>query len=333
MNNRFSKQSLKEPYSGPAYDLGSSHPSMKEIGYNLIITLPPFVLPLILLLCEFILWRWRPTWLEELKEFVVINAFSGIVKEKSTVKIDTSEAANNCEGIKLYEETRWLLKGIDITDRKDEIFKLLHWLFLAILFSCALIFWNFLLLEVSFSCDDDDNTKDCFEYDFWNSDAFTLGRDPIDCSSAGVQNGTVEVVCYKIVVNYGLAAGASYGAFKFTMVVLNVVASVFTINFTKVSTTWIVCLAVRTISVLVFFGVQATIIAIQATSSRIFFRGSNLVTLFKIVATTASTAIFVVLIPWKDLVTKKHDSADSSLQNPADGKRQGYNTFHSESSV
>ena len=47
----------------------------------------------------------------ELKEFA-INAFSGIMKAKTTVKIDTSEAANNSEGIQsiqdivLYKETR-----------------------------------------------------------------------------------------------------------------------------------------------------------------------------------------------------------------------------------
>ena len=46
------------------------------------------------------------------------------------------------------------------------------------------------MLDVSFSCDDhDDNSKDCFEYKLWNPEAFkTLGRDPIDCNSAAVQN-------------------------------------------------------------------------------------------------------------------------------------------------
>ena len=65
------------------------------------------------------------------------------------------------------------------------------------------------MLDISFSCDDEDNTKDCFEYDFLNWEAFkTFGSYPIDCNSTAVQNGTVEVVCYKIVFNFGLAAGA-----------------------------------------------------------------------------------------------------------------------------
>jgi len=105
-------------------------------------------------------------------EDFVINAFPGIIKAKTTVQIDTSEAANNSEGIKsiekikLYEETRWLLKDIDITDRRHKIFRHLFMLFTCIFCGCAMIFWRFLLFEISFSCDDDDNAKDCFEYNF-----------------------------------------------------------------------------------------------------------------------------------------------------------------------
>ena len=103
----------------------------------------------------------------------------------------------------------------------DKICFRLWLLFMIIFGNCRVIFCNFLLLDVSYSCDDDDNTKDCFELHI--SEA---GSDPIDCNSAAVQNGTVQVVCYKIVFNFGLAAGASYGTFKIIMVALNAATSV-----------------------------------------------------------------------------------------------------------
>ena len=285
--------------------------------YNLIIFVPALILLSILLLFVLIVFRWSQTCLEWLKEFVVVNVFSDIIKEKRTVTIDTSEVVNNCEGIKLKEETRWLLKDIDITDTnlKDKIFKLLPALFLVIFFICAMIFSSFLLLDISFSCDDDDNLKDCFEYNFWNSEAFkTWGSYPIDCNSAAVKNGTVQVVCYKIVFNYGLAAGASYGAFKFTMVGLNVAASVIT----KVSKGEPV-LIIRIIFAIVPFVVYGAIFGIQVSCLRVFFMSSNFVTIIQIVSTVPCTAIFVGFIPWKDLVANKKNSQNVPMRNSAGG--------------
>ena len=290
---------------------------MKDVWYNVIIILPALVLFLIFLLFEIIVFRRR---LEGLKEFVVINVFSSITKEKPAVIITTSEVANNSEVIDLikdrinHEKPRWLLKDIDITKRKDKIFKSLHVLFLAIFFICAMIFWSFLLLDISFSCDDEDNTKDCFEYmyNYWNSEAFkTLGRDPIDCNSAAVKNGTVQVVCYKIVFNYGLAAGASYGTFKFTMVGFNVATSVMT----KYSERQTVC--IKIIYGIVYLGIHGAIFAIQATCLRIFFMSSNLVTGFQMSAALLSTGTFLFFFPWKEIVADKKESQNAIImQNP-----------------
>ena len=289
------------------------YPNMKDVWYNLIVILPPFILltPVILI----VLFRRTWTCVKELKDFA-INAFSGIIKAKTTVKIDTSKAANNSEGIQsihginLYEETRWLLKDIDITDRRNEIFTSLLWLFVSISSGCAIIFWSFLLLDVSFSCDDDDNSKDCFEYKLWNLKI--LGRDPIDCNSAAVQNGTVQVVCYKIVFNFGLAAGASYGTFKFTMIVLNVATTLML----KVSKRQTVCI-LRVISGLLFVGVNAAFIAIQASSLRVRFIQGNLVIIFQMIVILLSTIIFLFVIPWKEIVT----STDTTyiMANPQGG--------------
>ena len=287
---------------------------MKDIWYNLIVILPPFILFTLVLLIVFL---FRNTWKyeEELKEFA-INEFSGIIKAKTTVKIDTSKAANNSEGIQsiqdinLYEETRWLLKDIDITDRRNEIFTSLLWLFVSISSGCAFIFWSFLLLDVSFSCDDDDNSKDCFEYKLWNLKI--LGRDPIDCNSAAVQNGTVQVMCYKIVFNFGLAAGASYGTFKFTMIVLNV-ATTLMLKFSKRQT---VCI-LRAISGLLFVGVYAAFIAIQTSSLRVRFVQGNLVIIVQMLVILLSAIIFLFIIPWKEIVT----STDTTyiMANPQGG--------------
>ena len=86
------------------------------------------------------------------------------------------------------------------------------------------VFWLFLVLDVSYDCDEDDLSKGCFERK-WNSEP----QDPLNCSSAAVrkfiQNGTMQVVCYKIVFNFGLASSASYGSFKLSMFAIKVSGS------------------------------------------------------------------------------------------------------------
>ena len=288
---------------------------MKDIWYSLIVLLPSLIFIILLFLVVCLFERTRG-YLEELKGFAVNNVFSGIIKAKTTVKIDTSEAANNSEGINsimdinLYEETRWLLKDIDITDMMEEFSNHLFWLFVCISFGCAIIFWNFLLLDVSYSCNDDDNTKDCFEYQLWNSEAFkTLWRDPIDCNSAAVQNGTVRVVCYKIVFNFGLAAGASYGTFQFTMVVLNVATTLML----KVSKRQTVC-RIRAITAIVFVALLATSIAIEATTLGVRFKEGNLVRIFQIIFVLVGAMYFLFFIPWKDVVTSSQETT-SRMRN------------------
>ena len=266
----------------------------------------------------------RKKYLEELQR-LAITAFPGIVKAKTTVKIDTEEAANksvwteSIKHIKLKEEERWLLKDIDITDfkDKDKVFLCLFLVLLSICFGCAMIFWRFLLLDTSFSCDDDDNTKDCFEYHFWSLEAFkTLGEDPIDCNSVAVQNGTVRVVCYEMVFNFGLAAGASLGAFKFTMVVLNVATSLML----KVRERNIVCLS-RGLSFMVFVGLLAALIAIQATSSFVSFMGGKLVTTIQMLIVVCCAVFFLFGMPWKELVDRlTKDSQRTS--SPSNGEDQ-----------
>jgi len=154
-----------------------------------------------------------------------------------------------------------------------------------------------------------------------------LGRDPTDCNSAAVQNGTVQVVCYKIVLNFGLAAGASFGAFQFIMVVLNVATSLML----KVSKRQTVCI-IRTISVIVFLGLLAAIIAIQATSLRVRFIRGNLVTIFQMIVTSICAITFLFVIPWKDIADPEENSPGAlTMRNPASERSERDNTFHSDS--
>ncbi|XP_078361123.1 uncharacterized protein LOC144645419 [Oculina patagonica] len=187
---------------------------MKEILYSLIVILPPIAFILVLFSVLFILSKRdvkqciRPTRLERLQRWVAINAFSGIMKKTNAHS---------------SEETKWLIGDIDLTDEKEllsEIFSGLFASFMGILFSAATMFWQFLVLDVTYSCSVNEKTKDCFEYKLWKTDSWS--RDPIDCNSAAVQNGTLEVVCYNIVFNFGLASGVSYGGFKLAMAALNV---------------------------------------------------------------------------------------------------------------
>ena len=70
-----------------------------------------------------------------------------------------------------------------------------------------LIFWSLLLIDISYSCDEDD-AKDCFEYKVFKSRS-TFTEDPVDCNNPAIKNGTMEVVCYKLIFNAGVALGAS----------------------------------------------------------------------------------------------------------------------------
>lgn len=135
---------------------------------------------------------------------------------------------------------------------------------------------------------------DCFEYHLWNSEAFKkFSRDPIDCNSTAVQNGTVQVVCYKLVFNIGLASGASYGGFQLSMASLNVATTLMLIA-TKPKT---VC-RIKTIAILAFLVFFGAIIAIHATSLRISFFSGNLVIILQMITVVFIIVAFVFLIPW-----------------------------------
>lgn len=184
---------------------------MKDIYYSLIVLLPTITCTAVSCVVVYIVGRKDASRRERFRRWVVTNVFSGIIKKKT----------------KNRDETRWLFNDIDLTEEQEllsKVFVFFLSLSIRLVANVAMMFWQILLLYVTYSCEQNsEKTKDCFEYKLWNSKAFeTFSRDPIDCNSAAVQNGTVEVVSYKLVFNIGLASGPSYGGFKLAMAVLNV---------------------------------------------------------------------------------------------------------------
>jgi len=265
--------------------------------------LPTFACVAVSCVVVYVVGRNDETRRERFRRWVATNLFSGIIKKKT----------------KNRDETRWLFKDIDLTEEHELLTKVFFF-FLVLSFilisSVALMFWQILLLDVTYNCEQNsESTKDCFEYNLWNLEAFkTLSRDPIDCNSAAVQNGTVQVVCYKLVFNIGLASGATYGGFKLSMAVLNV-ATTLMLMATNPKT---VC-RVRTIVLILFLVLFGTIITIQSTSLRVTFMAGNLVIMLQMLLVLAVVFGFVFNFPWIDFITLRERENDQStgLENPA----------------
>ena len=72
--------------------------------------------------------------------------------------------------------------------------------------------------DISHSCDQNEEAMECFKSDVWNK----INEGIIDCNSAAVQNGTADVICYRIVFNMDITSVVSYSGFQLSMVLLNV---------------------------------------------------------------------------------------------------------------
>ena len=141
-------------------------------------------------------------------------------------------------------ETR-SFKGIDITrtDNKASFGRTFYtflYTFLLLFGGVTTVLFQFLLLEISYnlamqtsnyrllfhaadishSCEQNEEaSKDCFKYDAWKK-IYTMG-DPIDCNSTTVQNGSIDMICYRTVFFIELTSGKNYG-FRLSLVILNV---------------------------------------------------------------------------------------------------------------
>ena len=263
-------------------------PPMKEGTYSLIIILPPVLIIIVSLLVVFCLVLLKPERWIRLKHLVATHVFSDIVTKK------TDENGN----------TKWLLRDIELTDEEEykissKVFSSLLLMFISLLGIVLVMFNQLLLIEVSYSCDLDDKRKDCFEYKLWDTKRFS--NDPIDCNSTAIQSGTIEVVCYKIVFNAGLAVGASYGTFKISMAVFKM-ATIAMLMIKQAKTVS----KIRIMLALLYVGIMVAVIVVQATSLRVLFVSENLANFVQLVATLIIGCAFVFEVPWKELIALKN---------------------------
>ena len=275
---------------------------MKSIEYNLIALLPPLLITFAPFIAVWVMMVFYRTRLDRITRWIAANAFSEIFKEK---KKNTGSP----------RETRWLFKGIDLTAEKKTLSETLtsfSCLFIMMFGVVVAMFWQLLLLEISNSCDEDDQTKDCFEYKLWS----LKPQDPINCSSAAVKNGKIQIICYKIVFNFGVASGASYGAFKLSMFAVTVgTSAILMVKKPKILR------AIQVIFVLLFLGALVSVIVVMSVlPSGVAFMSDNWVTILQIMTVAAIAFCFLFEIPWKELIAIKaaRDNQEVyGLENPA----------------
>lgn len=278
---------------------------MKSDAYGKIFLWPPLFVtyaPILFLLMAMLCCRIP---LDRVSRWVATNAFSDIFKEKKR---------KTC----CPRETKWLFKDIDMTDDEELLSKVrTRFLMLFyVMFGLVLtIFWQLLVRDVSYDCDEDDLSKDCFERK-WS----LKPQDPLNCSSAAVQNlirnGTIQVICNKIVFNFGLATGASYGSFKLSMFAVKVSTSaILLIKKTKILR-W-----VRVSVVLLVLGIVTSLSVVETVipSVAIFFL-NHLGAIVQMITTAIIAAVFLCFIPWPELIelkTQRENQQDTVMENPA----------------
>lgn len=292
---------------------------MKLSVYSLIIVLPPFCV-----IIAFFAVLVKCCNLDQFGCWIAKNVFSDILKEK-----------------KEEDGTlRWLFKDIDLTFQKTILHRVrftFSMLFLGTLNGTILIFWQLLLLEVSSDCDVNDSSKDCFEYTIWN---WPMG-DPINCSSATIQNGTTYVLCYKIVFNFEVATGASYGVFKLSMLAINLGS-----NLPMMIENCKTLLAVRLITVLLLFLVASVPLVLMVTPFGGVFLSNHYAVIYKILITLYNFVFFLYGFPWDKLTAlnarknnpdnfglENTDAATDDNERPEDMEIRGRRTYNSFSTL
>lgn len=231
---------------------------MKEVWYPTIVLIPSVITaygPIIVL----VIMGYSGS---RLPRLVASYVFSRII----TKNIDSNGA------------TRWLFKDIDLTDEgkvMSKVFASFFILFLVLFSGVVVLFYQFLLIEVSYTCQPNEKSQDCFKAVFWDVEAFQkFSRDSIDCKSTVVKDGTEDVVCYKLVFNVGLASGAGYGAFQLSMVLLN--AATTALLMSKQMKT--IC-KIRVSMVFLSVALLAAFVVVQVTSLYVYFTTDTILSL------------------------------------------------------
>ena len=263
--------------------------------YSLIVLMPSLLSVLIVIFIAVFL---KSGDLKLIGRWIARNAFADILKEKKKREDRTS---------------RWLFQDIDLTSKRSILHRV--WFATSLLFAgmfsgAMVMFWQLLLLEVSSVCDINDPSKDCFEITVWEMPK----QDPINCSSAAVQNGTTYVLCYKIVFNLGVAIGASYGVFKLSMLAFSLGSSALLM----IKKTKTLRASRIVISVLFHFAIAIPAV-LKVTSLGVAILSNNLVVFLQIVITALNSTIFLWCIPWDEMIVLKTENNyrnDTGLENP-----------------
>lgn len=261
---------------------------MKSDEYGRILLWPPLIFGCVLwLLALFMTMTYSRTKLDRINHWVVTNAFSDILKTKK-------------EKTCCPTRTRWLFNEIDLTAEDILLSKVLTRLlilFTTMLSVVLILVWQLLVLDVSYDCEEEDLTKDCFE-DKWTREPL----DPLNCSSAVVRdlirNGTLQVICNKIVFNFGLATGAGYGSFRLSLFSINVGTSLMMmIKKTKTLR------CVQGICIFLLLGAMTSFMVVASVIPSVDrVVTDNAVAAAQIIATAATAVVFLCVIPWKEII-------------------------------
>lgn len=262
---------------------------MKSDEYGRILLWPPLIFGCVLwLLALFMTMTYSRTKLDRINHWVVTNAFSDILKTKK-------------EKTCCPTRTRWLFNEIDLTAEDDillsKVLTRLLILFTTMLSVVLILFWQLLVLDVSYDCEEEDLTKDRFE-DKWTREPL----DPLNCSSAVVRdlirNGTLQVICNKIVFNFGLATGAGYGSFRLSLFSINVGTSLM-LMIKKTKT----LRCVQGICIFLLLGAMTSFMVVASVIPSVDrVVTDNAVAAAQIIATAATAVVFLCVIPWKEII-------------------------------
>ena len=263
---------------------------MNEGFYNLIVIVPSLVLTIIIPLIGGILYLK----ITNFGRLVATYTFPNILQKKKNANGTVS----------------WQVRDVDIEDGTKLLPKIT--LSFCLLFGTLIIlissmFFQLLLLEVSYDCDPNEKSKDCFEFKVWDIDRYSNA--PINCSSTAAITGSVEVICYEFVYNFGTAVGASYGVFKISNGALELLA---TLMLMRKTTTFVS--KVQALVLLAFVCFLAVIIAVQGTSWRVYFETTNSVYIYQAFGTLIMAFHFAFFVPWKDLIKKINEERSTREQ-------------------
>ncbi|KAL9981428.1 hypothetical protein ACROYT_G010131 [Oculina patagonica] len=207
---------------------------MEKVEYKLIISLTtlllaagPFIVLFVIIVCKPKKYSGNSVESYYRRKGCITNKLPVFIKTKT----DKDGETRSFRGIGIT---------YDITSFAQSMCSFMY-LFLLLFGGVTTLIFQFLLLDVSYnlrthkdfrllihaadishSCEKNEKSKECFEYEAWNK----VNGDPIDCNSTAVQNGTIDVICYRTVFSIALASGASFSGFQVSLVVLNVATSV-----------------------------------------------------------------------------------------------------------